>query len=189
MIEITSEEAQKRLERSEPLPEIINGTSWKGNGSVISSERAPVKRLDDESRLLIGTLGQFQSHTRIAKEFGLNNARVHHLANGLIHSGDDKAAYKDPEFCKKLEEAKGGVAALALDKLIGSLGLITHDKLDKVPVKELTEITKDLSVVVRNVSGSGQEGKTNVAQVILFAPKTRSEETYDTMEVVAQVVR
>ena len=189
MIEITSEEAQKRLERSEPLPEIIHGTSWKGNGSVIPSERAPVKRLDDESRLLLGTLAQFQSHTKLANEFDLNKARVHHIANGFIHSGDDKAAYKDVDFCKKLEEAKGGVAALALDKLIGSLGLINHEKLDKLPVADLVTVTKDLSVVVRNVTGQAGENKPNIAQVIFFAPKTREEKSYDSIEVAAQVVR
>ena len=188
MIEISKDEAEQRLNnKSNTL--VKHGTVWLGsNGHILNGERASnVKKLDDNTKLLVGALAQIVPHAQVGREFGLNQHRVGQIANGKVDGDREKGYFKDKDFAAKLEDIKSSVTERALNKVMDTLGLVTNEKLEKIPVQEIATVAKDISVIVRNVTGN-DVSRPNVAQVILFAPNTRKEESYESIEVEARVV-
>lgn len=70
----------------------------------------------------------------------------------------------------------------ALDKLMLSLNLISEDNLKEESVRSLAKIAKDLSFAARNIVN--ESAPRNALQINMYGPRQRTEEDYESVEVV-----
>jgi len=187
MIEISQDEMNIRL--NSPV-NVARGTVWNGSTAHVMHDVPRgdnYRKLGEETKLLIGTLAKFDSRQNVAEAFGITPNTVSNISSGCVDSDREKGHFKDPEFIKKLSDIRESVAEKALGKVMDVLQLVTDEKLSKKDVTDVATIAKDLSVVVRNVSGDNGANRPNIAQVVLFAPNQRRESSYDTMTIEAKV--
>ena len=106
----------------------------------------------------------------LAKEFGVSQSAI-----GEIEQGRTKVNERLVQ--DRLDE----VQDVALQKLLGSLGFITEDKLQKAKAGELSVIASNMSKVVGNIRQKETTGPQVIVQV--YAPELKSESSYKVLDV------
>jgi predicted transcriptional regulator len=124
-----------------------------------------------------------ESAVRLGKSFGISSSSVSAYSNGSTST----ASYNDRD--KGLQnhnrEVKEKIAGKARRRLHWSLNEITQDKLKEASLKTLSQVSKDMSVIIKQMEpdpASEIQKNTNV-QVVLFAPKTLTEEDFPSIRV------
>jgi len=114
------------------------------------------------------------TQAEVAEVFGTTQAEVSHIENGRSDKGLDKGA---------IEAAQSEIRDVAMKKLLGTLGLLTEDKISKCKAGEISTIAANLSRVVEKTlpkdTGPGSGG----VNITIYAPQPRDEKSYKTLEV------
>lgn len=114
----------------------------------------------------------YTSQTNVGKEFEVTQTNV-----SRIETGKNKKV--DKEFLQKLDNQ---IQEKALDRLMTSLSFITDDKLANSDALKLSGIAANMGKVIDKIRPKEKEEKSNV-NVIIYAPQSRTESTYKTIEV------
>lgn len=177
MVPIKKEELKDRLESR---LNVLYGQNT-GNKSTTFNDNTGKRIIPPEARPLVAALAMTEGVKKTSEIFGVGKDQIANIRDGKGWDG-----YQRPERVEEVKKVKEVVSELALEKLQDSLGLITHESLKDLSPKKLVSIGKDISIIVKNVSGEQQNQ--NIAQVILFAPNQRDEKKYETIDVEAKVV-
>lgn len=178
MISITQEELEKRLDSK---VNVLRGQTTGGHSHTFNDNPNLSKPVvPPEARGLVSALAALQGINNTAADLGLERHQVSNIARGL-----DRKGKADPTRQAEVKNARESVADYALGKVLSSLSLLTDERLEKLPTKDLAEASKDLSVVVRNISGDAGTQRPNIAQVVLFSPRVREDSEYEAITVEA----
>lgn len=154
-----------------------------GNAEVRKNftNRVGPKALSEESKELIGTLAHLDDQKNVAKTFGVSQARVSQLKNGLSSSND--VGEFDGELAGKIKsnvkELKRSVSETAVGRLAKALECITDDKLESAKLGELSLVVNSLGKVAR--LDEEQTGPNN--NFVFYAPRNKQEDAYEIVEV------
>lgn len=178
MIPISEDELSARLENK---ANILRPTIQK-NGSYQLQNREGhcgiENKIPREARPLVAAMAMVSGNKATAEVLGISHQRVQELK-----TGKDRNGVPIPEEVAKVEAIRERLADVAISKTLAALNIITDERLKGLPVQEAVSAAKDLSIVVRNVSGDpGSKAAAN-AQVIIFSPNQRDRSTYDTIDV------
>lgn len=113
------------------------------------------------------------NQTELGKLAGVTQEEVSQIKTSKIKGVDEEA----------VERALGTVRDKALDRLAASMGLMTDEKLDKCKAGELSTIAANMSKVVEKTLPRQESGPGTGAQVIIYAPQIKTENSYKTVEV------
>lgn len=137
------------------------------------------RELPEQLKPLIGALSIISSQTAVAKEFGVGQQTASAYASGRRHSSYSE---KDEKLESAIDRHLGKVRETAFEKLIGSLGLITEDKLKSAKVRDVSSVASDMSKIVeRTLPKSPQVGVG--VQIVIHAPQQKDEDDYLSVEV------
>ena len=116
----------------------------------------------------------------IAQEFGISTASVSAYKNGATST----ASYHRPDnaLAQANNEVKTSLTESARSALSSALAQITPDKLSLAKVRDAAGIAKDMSAVMKNLEPTNPQQQNNV-QVVIFKPRTRDEDAYETITV------
>lgn len=143
------------------------------------------KDIPQPVRELIGRLANLSTGTDIdvARTFDVHPNTVHKYSNGLIGNRVDDGlteAKEDgtAERNKKLDKAHD----LALDMMVSSITEL-GTRTGELKAKDLSRVAKDMHSIVQDSNNNKDKNSTiNNTQVILYAPRKRTEKEYDTIE-------
>ena len=173
-------------------PESTNSPSSSGSGSLSSNQisgnisheliqrgRTPgsegvPERVRDQIAMLASMPGADIAF--IATQFGVSQTAVSQYKTGRVGNkppNESRAA--------KVQERQEAIKDVALDKLMGALGLLTDEKMAELTTKEIGRFANDMARVVTAVSPAASAGPP--INFIVYTPESHDESKYKTIDV------
>lgn len=119
----------------------------------------------------------------LAELFQVSKQSVSAYKNGA----NSTSTYNEPnrELANHVNGAKERIISRSSKKLNLALGKLTSDKMDDCSARELAGIAKDMSAIIRNMTPDEEPGgQQNNIQFVVFAPPMKSEEDYNSLQVI-----
>jgi hypothetical protein len=186
MLLISTESAARRLESSENLANrlVRNNSHLEIKPINHGGGRAEgIKNLTENERAIIGASARAFGIRATANAFGVSESHTNSLAHGKVYrEGGRESSKNHAALAEKIEDRLDEVKDVALTKLMLSLGLLDEDKMDKATAKDLSGIAANLSKVVQNSSGNGNNKGTQV-NLVVYAPESKVISDYQVVEV------
>jgi hypothetical protein len=135
-------------------------------------------QIEKELIALDGALSIDMSQKEIAKIHNVTTTEVSNHSRGFDRSNIDTRK-NDIELKAVINQAKYQIADVATAKLMESLNLFQPRYLEQ---KELPIAAKNMAIIMEKVS-QNFEGEKNNVNFIVYAPRMRSEDSYDIIEV------
>lgn len=142
-------------------------------GRTPGSEGVPEK-VRDEIAMLASMPGADIAF--IATQFAVSEASVRMYKSGKVGS---KPANESRAV--KVQERQDAIKDVALDKLMGALGLLDDEKMSELTAKEIGRFANDMARVVTAVSPAASQGPP--INFIVYTPEGRDESKYKTIDV------
>lgn len=142
-------------------------------GRTPGAEGVPEK-VRDEIAMLASMPGADLSF--IASQFAVSRSAVEQYKTGRVGNkppNESRAA--------KVQERQEAIKDVALDKLMGALGLLSDEKMAELSAKEIGRFANDMARVVTAVSPATNNGPP--INFIVYAPEGRDESKYKTIDV------
>ena len=116
----------------------------------------------------------------LAEIFNVSESSVNAYKNGAT----SEATYNEPdkELKSHVDTVKSGIADSARRKIIQALKHIDEDKFNLASLKDISSVAKDMSVVMEKMEGGNKDNKP-INQVVIYAPRVRSEDEYQVIDV------
>ncbi len=149
------------------------------------------RNLSEQEKLAVGVLANTVGNELAGELMGVSENTARHLRSAQMTTGDSenrrfgKDMLLQEQINDRLNSAKLSIQERAAEKLLKSMGLITEDKLENCSVKDLASVTKEMSVVMRNMSSnnnSREHSNANV-RIIIQQPKQTHESSLDVIEI------
>lgn len=154
--------------RFAPKNVTITETSYRGN-------RKGAPDLSPEVATTVALLTRSgDTSVAVGKLFGISNQRANEIKRGVNSTKVDE---------ELVERKLSSVRDSALEKLTQSLLKMTDDKLDATDAKGLSSIASNMGKVVDSMRGRDIKGEGNRVEIHIYAPETKREELYQTIEV------
>src|SRR6185503_17143744 len=191
---LTKEQVEKRLNSEKNISNLISSEDNKveviykdGINNHIGNPGA--KHLTERERVAIGVLTKTTGAETASLLFGVSKSHAQDLGSGNRNVSDTNLRIRDQNLInqidERLESTKLSIQERAAEKLLGALGLLTNEKLENSSVKEIAQVSSQLSQVVRNITGNSnnkETGKQNV-KIIVHQPKASREDFFDVVEI------
>lgn len=134
----------------------------------------PGYRLPVEVKNVIATLSRSGvPQKELAEAFDTTQAEVSQIERGKVKSVDESI----------VEKKLFSVRESALDRLTQAVMGITDDKMSNVKATDLSNIAKNLAFVVERTAPRQDLPGGSAAQIIIYAPSLRDENSYKVVEV------
>ena len=134
----------------------------------------PGYRLPVEMKNVIATLSRSGVPQKaLAEAFDTTQAEVSQIERGKVKSVDESI----------VEKKLFSVRESALDRLTQAVMGITDDKMSNVKATDLSNIAKNLAFVVERTAPRQDLPGGSAAQIIIYAPSLRDENSYKVVEV------
>lgn len=130
------------------------------------------KNIPTPLKIVAGVLAKTEPAKEIAEAFDMSVGSVRRAANS-----DNK------EVSAAVERTTAKIRDMALDKLMQSLGIIDDTTLADCSAKDASQVARNLATVVNQLSPKDQHQ--SGATLIIYAPRQKSEEQYQTIDVQA----
>lgn len=177
---LSDDEVSARLESKDNIVNVIVKPVKEGGRKVDQGPNLP-----QPVRELLGRLSSLGQNTdkEIGDVFSVSQPAVSAYGRGLIggrlDSGIAEAAQAGiDERNKKLDKAHD----LALDMMVSSITEL-GTRTGELKAKDLSRVAKDMHSIVQDSNNNKDKNSTiNNTQVILYAPRKRTEKEYDTIE-------
>jgi hypothetical protein len=104
-------------------------------------------------------------------------------ASAYKNGANSTASYDKPdkELGNHVNNINQKIASTARARLVNAIKNITPEKLQDAKLKDLSQIAKDMSVVIKNIEPP-READDNRVQFILFAPRVNKEDNYQVVD-------
>ena len=193
---LTKEQVEKRLNSEKNISNLISSTSEDNKVEVIYKDginnhigNPGAKHLTERERVAIGVIAHTTGNEAASLLFGVSQSHVADIKYGNRNVDDSNLRIRDQNLInqinERLESTKLSIQERAAEKLLGALGLLTEEKLENSSVREIAQVSSQLSQVVRNITGNSnnkETGKQNV-KIIVHQPKASREEFFDVVEI------
>lgn len=128
--------------------------------------------LEDGSKETISTL---------AKSLDISPSQV----SAYKHGATSTASYNESnqELKAHTDTIRDRISRRALSRVSLAISSLTKDKIDSAKARDIAGIAKDMSAVVKNLEQESEETNRKNVNYIIFAPRQRSEESFDVIHV------
>lgn len=189
MIEIDSQIAESKLNSDLNIlndPRIAVKTIGHGNHGNGSRGSGENLKLSLEMKGLIGAIAKANGHggaKLVAEAFGLNRSVVSRYQNGKLGRTDGPVIKEDLK--KIVDDKLDKVREQAIDRLLEVMGVITPESMAKLGANSAADLGLKMASIHEKLAPKGAIAPTNIAQVVIMAPRVREEKEYMTIEVEA----
>jgi transcriptional regulator with XRE-family HTH domain len=169
-MQITQAELERRLGSSKNLARTLPGeenpNSKFPESTVVYPEKgSPSPRLSTGLRIVAGSLSaQGEKTSEVASEFGITPSQVIAAKNS-----------KDPKVSSGITRSIEKVQELAIDKMMLALGLMSADKMEGTPLKDLSIIAANMGRIIEKTRIHEEDER---VQLIIYAPEPRTPRSY-----------
>ncbi len=143
---------------------------------------AGVLNIPEEVRLEVATLAKIAGPSVAAEVFDVSASQASNFAKGKTVHGDG-----NPDLKKKVEAETSDLHQKARNLVLEGLGIM-GDKMDELrdeSPRVVAGVTKDLATIIEKTSP--KEGTGNQINIVVYAPKQKSIDSYETVE--AEVIK
>lgn len=181
---ISSEDFEKDLSHlglNLPKPELEESDRLIEKVVDIQRGRGNTSEVPEPLRALIATESLSGAQTKLlAETFGVSE----HSVKAYAHGATSLRTYNkpDPALTKAIENHREQIIGPATSRLLAAINAITEEKLDKAKVRDVAGVASSMSQVIKNMTPDSN-GITNNQQVIIYKPRMRAEDEYETIEV------
>ena len=180
-MELTKEQAEERLNSPSNLANRI--ASFRQGKKLVLDEESNVlaarsgrnlPRLsrDTKAEIVRRATSGLETQQQIAEAFSLTQGQI-----SLMKSGAEANASSNEKNLIKVEnEAK----AVAIDKMMLAMNLISPDKLQELKARDLAAIASSLSNVS---SGFSKGSNVPLVNLVVYAPEVRGEDSFKIVEI------
>jgi hypothetical protein len=139
--------------------------------------------MSTKDRATLGLAGVLLGGRRAGNLLGRGPDTSHELRHGYLSQVKKQAGEQDEALVDELGLQKKTVRDLAFDRLISSVGLITHEKLEKIAdVTKLAKVSRDLATVVDKTTPK-EQAINNGVHFHIWKPEMKEESQYETINV------
>lgn len=168
-------ELEDRSENKNPRAQVVDINRGRGEGNV---------EVPESLRKIIGETALVDNNTEakaLAGQFGISDSSVSAYKNGSTST----SSYNQPseDLNSHLNDVKTQISQKARAKLVSAIDQLTDEKLGSAKAVDLSSIAKNMSAVVKNMEVEKNDNSKNGPTFVIFAPKTRPEESYDIINV------
>lgn len=173
------------------LERLKNGKKAPPEPNLNENKVVPIERgrgdnnvaVPDSLRALIGQTAIESGRSEalaLARAFDISPSSV----SAYTHGATSTATYDNPEpkLKKKIDSTKERIGAIARNRLIASLRHITDEKLGAAKLRDVAGVAASMSAIVKNMEPSDKTNGLNNINIVLYAPKIRSESTYEVID-------
>jgi hypothetical protein len=135
------------------------------------------KRIPGFLREVIAATAQHDTTRSTASAFNISQTQAVNLGNGRPGSHSPE----DPALQTAIDKTLGQVRDSAINKLMGALGCIDKEKLEKSNARDLSTIASNMSkIVVSTIPTQKQDEK---PRIIVYAPEISQVNNYQVVEI------
>lgn len=135
-------------------------------------------------RELVGTFSNMEPSRVVAEIFGVSKSQADQYKAGCVTPG-----VPDPTLTQKINENLGRAHELAIEKMVQSLEGISETDLKNAKVRDKASIAADLARVAEKLTPKEAPKEKQDFQLIVYSPTVKTENHYETKEVVTRVAR
>lgn len=123
-----------------------------------------------------------ESSSSVAKAFNIGESVVQRASQGYVTERQENNELKD--VIDRIKSKKRDAESQAIDKVLETLNILTPEKLSSVSkVKDISSIAKDMAVIANQLSDKGSNDGEVGVHLHLYAPKSKSLDDYDIIDV------
>lgn len=180
---------REEKKNTEPNRNEKEGEAEEANNKVISISRGRGENnieVPDSLRALIASTAIESGRAEalsLAKQFGISPSSVSAYTNGATST----ASYHDPapELKQKINNTKERLGKIARGKLALSLRHITEEKVAEAKLRDIASVAASMASVIKQMEPDSDRNNSTQVNIVLYAPKLKSESQYDTIDIVA----
>jgi len=135
-----------------------------------------VRKIIGEESVINGRASALQ----LANDLGVSPSSVSAYAKGATSTATINAPVKS--LIGHINKSRARAIKTAQEKMNGALGAITQEKLDFTDALDLSNIAKNMSVVIKNLEPQEPPKQdtniVNAPQFVIYSPKFRTEESF-----------
>jgi predicted transcriptional regulator len=147
----------------------------------INKGRGDKKEVPESVRKVIGEEKVLGSDSKeLAEIFKVSESSVSAYGNGARSTANYNEG--NGELKTHVDSIRDKIANKARVRLINAIHHITPEKLAESKIKDLSQIAKDMSVVIKNIEPQTNTPSLGV-QFVFFAPKLKQESDYDVIAI------
>lgn len=163
-----------------PIEGIVETPVSRGRKEGDTNVPESLRKLIADEHLLNGREAALQ----LAKDFGISSSSVSAYAKGATSTTSYNAPNKS--LLTHINKSRERAIKRASKTLNGALAAITQEKLDYADAKDLAGISKDMSVIIKNLEPKDvveESGNKQTPQFVIFAPQFREEKSFEVINV------
>lgn len=168
---------QSPMKNEHRKAQIIDKPS-KGRSNGDNNVPESLRKIIGETAVIDGR----QEAVRLANQFGISASSVSAYAKGATST----TSYNEPKpsIIDHINKSRRRAISRASKTLNQSLASITQDKLDYSDAKDLAQIARSMSGIIKDLeppASSSEINQSNNTQFVIFAPSFRKEEAYESI--------
>lgn len=192
-MEVTSEEVTRRLESTNNLLNFGRVQKLRHGSGNISNHESAGRRNGDIGippifQEIIGTLAKVSTVKEVSEKLSLSHSQVQSLKEGKTTNTHGENLELKSSIVANLAGLKNKILDKAAGKLLRSLDAIKEDEVDDLGALKASELSRNLAGVMDKMTPKNDISQNNVGQIIVFAPQTRSIESYPTRTLIKEDV-
>lgn len=140
--------------------------------------------MSTKERASVGLAGILMGGRRAGLLLGRGQGTSHELRHGFVTQEKMyKTGEQDPDLVDELNLQKKTIRDLAFDRITSAVGLITHEKLEKLAdVTKLARVSRDLVTIVDKTLPK-EQAINNGVHFHIWKPEMKEESQYETINV------
>ncbi len=140
--------------------------------------------MSEEKKLLAGVLAHFDTHKNVAEELGISERSVGRAKAGETQEFKRGDGIVNEDRKDKIAEIVEGKKLDIVDRALGKMleSIIGIDTVG-MGAKGRSEVARNLSSVIKNVSGNREAGTDNRVQVVVINPGSKKLGDYEVVDV------
>jgi hypothetical protein len=176
-------------------PVKLNGRKRVSSFNLYQEEKRISNKIDDDTRLILATLGKLIGSTNVARATGISKSVIHYLSNGERHTtkqtneGRKEIIVPDDDLRERMKILMPKIQDTAIDRFYKAAGFLTEAEMAAVPIKvraiTMSQIMSNMMSVVQKSMPRDNGSNINInneAQVVVMTPETKKVEDYEVVE-------
>lgn len=182
-MKLTQQEAEARINSGQNAINIVH--------KQLYADRAKGTALHVPSsvRALIGITANHDGSGETAKNFGVSHTLAIAASHGKVIGNNHRESREDKEVADRVKSDLKRASSEAIARALAAMGSITDDKLAGCSAKDSAQVAAHMASVYDKLSNKQAAISGSGATVIIYAPREKSLDEFESIDIEAHVAR
>jgi len=180
-MKLTREQAEARLNSERNAINIIHKKLYGDRAKGITLNIQPTVRA------LIGLTANRDGAAEAARTFGVDGHIALAASKGKVFGDNSRQSREDPQLKAVIEADLKQARSTAISRALAAMTALDDESLSKATAKDKAAIARDMASVYDKLSNKAAAISGSGATVIIYSPREKREDEFDTIDVEAHV--